>query len=416
MRISIIAPGSRGDVQPYVALGKGLKNAGHFVRIVTYQNFKSLIAPHGLDFWSVDIDIQSIVASQAMRDGIARGNSIALMRQMVKEAQLQATTFAAAGLAACQDADVILAGIGGVFIAAALAEKLNLPLLQAYVTPLTPTREFPSPVAPNIPAPLNRLSHHLAHQLMWQGFRFADSLARKMVLHLPPAPWMGSLASNRTRSLPTLHGFSPTLIPTPRDWDNNQRVTGFWFLDEDESWAPPPVLTDFLNSGSAPIYIGFGSMSNRDPKKTADIVIHAVQQTKQRAVIISGWGGLRSSHVPDSVFMTDSIPHSWLFPRVAAVVHHGGASTTAAGLRAGVPSIIVPFFGDQPFWGKRIADAGVGPKPIPRSKLTADNLARAIQQALTDRSMRERAKEMGNKIQKEDGITKAVEIIGREKI
>jgi len=410
MQIVIIAPGSRGDVQPYVALGKGLKRAGHSVRIVTHKNFKSLVIPHRLDFWSVDADVQALVETQ-MSGMAEQGNSLNHLKQMRLAAEKQATLFAETGLIACQDADIILAGIGGVFIAASIAEKLQLPLVQAYVTPLTPTREFPSPITPNIPSFLNRLSHQLAFQLMWQGFRPADRLARKKVLQLPPAPATGPFASNPTRSLPTLHGFSPTLIPTPQDWDTSQRVTGFWFLDEDTSWTPPPALIDFLNAGAPPIYIGFGSMSNRDPKQTADIVIEAVQRTKQRAIIISGWGGLRSSHVPDSIFMTDSIPHSWLFPRVAAVVHHGGASTTAAGLRAGVPSIIVPFFGDQPFWGKRIATAGVGPQPIPRPKLTADRLTHAIQQAMNDSAMRERAREMGDMIQKEDGIARAVEIL-----
>jgi len=184
-------------------------------------------------------------------------------------------------------------------------------------------------------------------------------------------------------------------------------------VDEADGWQPPSALIDFLQSGSPPVYIGFGSMSNRNPEQTADLIIQALMRTKQRAILLSGWSGLHKSNIPDSIFMIDSVPHSWLFPRVAAVVHHGGASTTAAGLRAGVPSIVIPFFGDQPFWGQRIADLGVGAKPIPRQKLTVERLANAIQEVVTNEGIRLRAATLGKQIQTEDGIASAVEIIGQ---
>jgi UDP:flavonoid glycosyltransferase YjiC (YdhE family) len=152
-------------------------------------------------------------------------------------------------------------------------------------------------------------------------------------------------------------------------------------------------------------------MSNRNPEETADLILQALAQTQQRAILLSGWDGLRKANLPDTVFMGDVIPHSWLFSRVAAVVHHGGAGTTAAGLRAGVPSIIIPFFADQPFWGHRVAELGVGPEPIPRQQLTVERLAEAIQRAVTDQTMRQRAADLGAKIRNEDGIARAVAII-----
>jgi UDP:flavonoid glycosyltransferase YjiC (YdhE family) len=161
------------------------------------------------------------------------------------------------------------------------------------------------------------------------------------------------------------------------------------------------------------VYIGFGSMSNRKPEEMAELVILALKQINQRAVLLSGWGGLKKSDLPDSIYMIDSIPHSWLFQHVAVVVHHGGASTTAAGLRAGVPSVIVPFFGDQPFWARRLAELGVGTEPIPRAKLTASRLAGAIQQALTDSGMQVRSASLGAKIRAEDGIAGATDVIKR---
>jgi UDP:flavonoid glycosyltransferase YjiC (YdhE family) len=246
---------------------------------------------------------------------------------------------------------------------------------------------------------------------MWQGFRSADTLVRKKILGLPPASFFGPKPAPSTQALPTLYGFSPYVISSPSDWDGNNHVTGFWFLDSANDWIPPLDLLDFLQAGSPPVYIGFGSMSTRKPEETTDLVIDALHRTNQRALLASGWGGLQKSDLPDSVFMIDSIPHAWLFTRVSAVVHHGGAGTTAAGLRAGVPSIVIPFFGDQPYWGQRIADLGVGPAPIPRQKLTDERLAQAIQIAITDKAMRQRAADLGSKIQAEDGVACAVEII-----
>jgi len=412
MRIVIIAPGSRGDVQPYIALGKGLQNAGHYIRLVSHSNFESLVTSYGLEFWSFGNDVKDAVENSDMRELTEKGNFLLLMAKMAKEAQREALRFAEGGLLAAQGMDMALSGIGGLFIGTAIAEKLDIPLVQAYVFPFTPTQEFSSVLTPKLPTFLNRLSHQLARQLMWQGFRSADTIARKKVLNIPAAPLLGPYESKSTHNMPVLYGFSPSVIPAPSDWNGNTHITGYWFVDETDDWLPPTALLDFLQSGSPPVYIGFGSMGNRNPEQTADLVIQALALANQRAVLLSGWSGLQKNNVPDSIFMIDSIPHSWLFPRVSAVIHHGGASTVAAGLRAGVPSIVIPFFGDQPFWGQRIADLGVGTKPIPRKKLTAERLANAIQQVVINEDMRQRAAKLGKQIQTEDGIVASIEIIG----
>jgi UDP:flavonoid glycosyltransferase YjiC (YdhE family) len=334
---------------------------------------------------------------------------------MAKEAEIRSLQLAESGLAACQGMDLILAGLGGIYMGLALAEKLQLPLLQAYLLPFTPTRAFPGVLTPNLPGVLgsafNPLSHHLARQMMWQSFRTADFKARREALDLPPAPFWGPYRSESLRGMPVLYGFSPSLIPSPVDWSDSIHVTGYWFLDSSEEWTPPVELINFLQAGNPPVYIGFGSMSSKDPAATAELILEALQQIHQRAILLSGWSGLDRVNLPDSILMLDSIPHDWLFPRLAAVVHHGGVGTTAAGLRAGVPSVIIPFFGDQPFWGRLIAQKGLGPQPIPRQQLTANRLANAIQVAVSDGAMRQRAATMGVKIQGEDGIGRAVEII-----
>jgi len=413
MRIVIIAPGTRGDVQPYIALGKGLHNAGHYIRLVSHSNFESLVTSYGLEFWSFGNDVKDAVENNEMRELTEKGNFLLLMAKMAKEAEREALRFAEGGLKAAQGMDIVLSGMGGLYIGIAIAEKLNIPLVQAYVVPFTPTQELSSVLTPKIPTLFNRFSHHLTRQLMWQGFRSADTIARKKVLNIPAAPLLGPYDSKSTQNMPILYGFSPSVIPAPSDWSGNTHITGYWFVDETDEWQPPTALLDFLQSGSPPVYIGFGSMSNRNPEQIADLVIQALTLTNQRAILLSGWGGLQRTNMPDSIFMVDSIPHSWLFPRVSAVVHHGGASTTAAGLKAGVPSVVIPFFGDQPFWGQRVADLGVGSKPIPRKILTAERLADAIQAVVTNEDMRQRASKLGKQIQAENGIGSALEIFNK---
>jgi len=416
MRIAIIAPGSRGDVQPYIALGKGLRDAGHEVRLLTHENFASFVKAHQLEFWPLRGNVQEVAESLEMRELLEKGNFLAIAAFQANAAKQAALEWAEDSMAACTGMEVLLAGIGGLFIGISLAEKLNIPLIQAHSIPFTPTKSFPGALFPQTAlklASVNYLSHQITRQVMWQGFRVADKVVRQAALGLPSAPFLGPYRSRALESMPVLYGFSPSVIPPPTDWDTDKKITGYWFLDEEDAWQPSPDLVDFLNSGSAPIYIGFGSMSNRNPEETAELVINAVRLSKQRAILLSGWGGLHSHALPDSVFLLSAVPHAWLFPRVAAVVHHGGAGTTAAGLRAGVPTIIIPFFGDQPFWGARVIELGVGPKPIPRKRLTSENLAQALHETVTNEAMRQRASNLGSRIRAEDGIASAVEIIQR---
>lgn len=411
MRIAILAMGSRGDVQPYIALGKGLKAAGHIVRLITHENFEALVRSHELEFCPVKGNVQAFMEDPENRQLLESGNFLAITARTAKATQRAAIDWAEGSLAACHDVDLLVAGVGGLFLSLALAEKLNLPLLQAYIFPFTPTNAFPAILFPQsiskLGGTVNRLSHHLFRQIMWQGSRSGDGLARQQVLDLPTAPFWGLYRSPHFQRYPILYGFSPSVMAKPSDWQNTE-ITGYWFLDEAPNWTPPAALLEFLQKGSPPIFVGFGSMVSRNPEETADLVLQAIKLTGQRAILQSGWSGLRKRDLPDTVCMVDSIPHSWLFPRVATVVHHGGAGTTAAGLRAGIPSIVIPFFGDQPFWGQRSAELGVGSDPIPRKQLTAKRLAEAIHRVMNDQAMRQRAAELGTKIQAEDGVANAV--------
>lgn len=417
MRIVVIASGSRGDVEPYVALAKGLKSAGHTVRILAPENFGTFVKAHGVEFWPVEGNVQDVAQSAAMRELLERGKLLAILKEMGKAAQKGALAFARDGLQACAGMELIIGGFGGMFSGVALAEKLHIQFMQAHYVPFTPTRAYPSALFPRLPSflkgSLNRVSYHLAAQMMWQGFRGADKVMRQQVLGLPKASFRGPYGSQRFKQNPILYGYSPAVLPKPADWNERLHVTGYWFLDPVDEWTPPAELLEFLEAGAPPIFIGFGSMTTRNPAEMTQTILQALARTHQRAILVSGWGGLHPANLPETIYALDSIPFAWLFPRVAAVVHHGGSGTTSAGLRAGVPSIIVPFFGDQPFWGQRVADLGVGPQPILRKQLTADRLAQAIQSAVTDQAMRQRAAELGAQIRAEDGIACAVEIINQ---
>jgi len=201
------------------------------------------------------------------------------------------------------------------------------------------------------------------------------------------------------------------VLPRPSDWGDNVHVTGYWFLEADPSWQPPVELVEFLEGGPPPVYIGFGSVISREARELTEMVLAALAQTGQRGLLLTGWGGLARADWPEHMFQIDSIPFGWLFPRMRVIVHHGGMGTTGAALRAGIPSVVVPFTADQPFWGRRVYQLGVGPKPIPHKKLTVQSLAEAIHVALSDQTMQRRAEALGERLRSEDGVAQAVQVI-----
>jgi UDP:flavonoid glycosyltransferase YjiC (YdhE family) len=215
-----------------------------------------------------------------------------------------------------------------------------------------------------------------------------------------------------TQRFPILNGFSTQVVPRPADWGDHVHITGYWF-PKDEAWQPPDDLRTFIQSGPPPVFLGFGSMPVRNPKRTTQIFLDALQRSGQRGILHTGWGGVGDTDLPDYVFKIDYAPYDWLFPRMAMIIHHGGSGTTAFGLRAGVPNLIVPFVFDQFFWGERIRALGVGPKPIPHRRLSAERLARAITLAFNDQAMRQQAHRLGQRIQAENGNANALEVIQR---
>jgi hypothetical protein len=279
-----------------------------------------------------------------------------------------------------------------------------------YLQPIHPNPDFGMSIIPPAPAWLpfpkqyNLLSHKIVNTMSDKMFRPIINDVREGMMDLSPSN--ASFLKLMKRPFPVTHGFSPSVIQKPKDWNEATHISGYWFLDED--YEPSNKFSEWLSVGESPIYVGFGSMTQRDKEGITDTILEAIELAGVRCVLLSGWGEIGKRDLPDTVFVVDNVPHSWLFPKMAAVVHHGGAGTTAAGLRAGVPSIIVPHFGDQPFWARRVQRLGVSPKPIPCSKLTAQKLAQAITQALSDERMKTRAAEVGEKIRAEDGVANAI--------
>ena len=416
MRITVLTLGSRGDVQPYVALALGLKKAGHEITFAATPGFKDFVTDFGLDFVPLEGDVRAVLDGELGQTWLeSSGNPIDFFRLYGEIARpLNERQFADAW-EACRDAQgIVYAPLA--FSGYHIAEKLGIPCYLAILQPILRTAKFPNLMTSSesrLGGIYNRLTYLAIEQLFWQPFRPQVNEWRQSTLGLPPIPWWGPSWRQYKNKNTVLCGVSPSVIPKPADWHENIHMRGYWFLPRPADWQPPQDLLNFLKSGEPPVYVGFGSMKGRDPEALTQTVLAALAKTGRRGILLTGWGGLGDRELPETVFKIDSIPHDWLFPQMAAVVHHGGAGTTAAGLRSGVPSIVAPFFADQPFWGRKVVELGVGPQPIPQSELTVEALAAAIQEATTDEGMRHRARELGDRIQAEDGVGAAVEAFER---
>ena len=402
MRVVVVANDTRGGVQPYIALGAGLQAAGHDVRVVAPADFASLTTDRGLAFSGLTGNAQE----DARRVGsTAQRGQIAGMRAVAAALTTRLETWTRETLEASESADLLTGGVGGMIVGLSVADKLGVPFIPAHLQPVdAPTGDYPGVLLPGMPAwlgrPGRRLSHTLTGLALWTPFKRPMMSVRSSVLQLsgPPAAAKGQ---------PVLFGFSPRVVQVPARPGVERHVTGYWFADS-SGWTPPPALEAFLAREGPVVSIGFGSMSGEDPERFTSKVLSAVRAAGVRAVLLSGWGALASIPESEDVLVAEAVPHDWLFPRVSAAVHHGGAGTTGAALRAGIPAIVVPFGADQPFWGARVAALGLGPAPIPRRHLSGQRLAAALSTTLADAAMRSRAADVGIGIRAEDGVAAAV--------
>jgi sterol 3beta-glucosyltransferase len=394
--IMVLTAGSTGDVEPFAALAARLAERGHAVSFAAEAGFARLAPSNGVEFEPIRADFQSLLPTHEGKRPSFRAEVVPVIRGMLEDSW---------AVAKARRPEAIIAH-EKTLAAPHIAEKLGIPHVQALTVPmLTPTREFPLPamVRHDLGGVLNRASYRLVGLLT----RPYSGLIRSWRgAHLGLAPRGDPPAPART-----LYCYSPSLVPTPSDWPPDTVATGYWLRERRSEEPVDPGLEAFVGAGAPPVYVGFGSSVGPDPVRLTAIVGQALREVGARAVIATGWGGLVDGQVGGDSILIERAPHRWLFPRVAAVVHHGGAGTTAAGLLAGRPTVVCPFQGDQHFWGSAIHRAGAGPKPLPAKKLTAERLAAAIRAVIQEPAMRDRAVELSERIAPEDGAARASEQI-----
>ncbi|KAG0489943.1 hypothetical protein HPP92_006806 [Vanilla planifolia] len=411
LQIVILIVGTRGDVQPFIAVGKRLQDYGHRVRLATHANFKDFVLTAGLEFYPLGGDPKVLAGYMVKNKGFlpSTPSEIPTQRKQIKEIIFSL-------LGACKDADV---DSGIPFKADAIianppayghthvAEALKVPIHIFFTMPWTATSEFPHPLS-RVKQPAGyRLSYQIVDSMIWLGIRDMINDFRKRKLKLRPVTYLSG-SQGSASDIPYGYIWSPHLVPKPKDWGPKVDVVGFCYLDLASNYEPPESLVKWLEDGEKPIYIGFGSLPVQEPEKMTRIIIEALEITGQRGIINKGWGGLGDLPEPkEFVYLLDNVPHDWLFLQCKAVVHHGGAGTTAAGLKAACPTTVVPFFGDQPFWGEQVHARGVGPSPIPVDEFTLPKLVDAIKFMLNP-EVKERAVELAKAMNSEDGVTGAV--------
>lgn len=407
MRVVIAAVGSLGDVAPYTGLAAALADAGHTAAIATHAPYEAAVRAADVEFLPLAMDPRQVLAGERGRRA-AGGSPLAVRHSIAMIAEHQ-RDLGQGLLAAATGADVLLLSPMA-WLGWHVAEGLGIRSAGVYLQPWTPTAAFP-PAAMTTRSLGGWGNRAAARMLRAAGQRPARSVIADLrrQLGLAPLTPSRSFAQMDRDRWPIYYGFSPGVVPAPRDWPAWHRVVGYWWPVPDPGWTPPDELVAFLDAGDPPVYVGFGSMPAADPSHLASVITDAVRAAGVRAVVQSGDA---DAHLRgDDILALGPAPHAWLFPRTAAVVHHCGAGTTAAGVRAGTPTVPVPVMVDQPFWAQRLHALGVATAPIPAARLTADRLADAIRTAVSSADLRRHAAALARQIAPEDGYAPVVDAL-----
>ena len=413
-RITLLTVGSRGDVQPFCAIARQLIARGHDVTLATSFNFANFVTQQDIDFAPIAGDFKQLLSSPEGLELLEGNTSVNLISDDLLWQQLSDAW------RACQDAELLVfspLALWGYHI----AEALGIPAILASSVPVAATKEFPFLQFASertdswVKGKLNRLSYQLVGILGWRRKAEITNRFRTEVLNLSKLPWLGARYRKDPppflSKLPVIHLFSESAIAPPSDWNANVHQVGFCFLDTATDFKPGPALQEFLNKSPRPFYVGLGSMISRNPNQLARTILLALEKAGQRAIFCSGWGDIKQTDLPSSVYLLEKVPHDWLFPQVAAAIHHGGAGTTAATLRAGIPSIVVSFFADQPIWGKLLEKLGVSPATYPQSELNSNELAASLRALVENVRFRAQSQRLQSQIQNENGAEEAAKVI-----
>ena len=409
-RIVLLTYGSRGDVEPFVALGVGLRAAGHAVRLAAPAAFAPLAGAHGLEFAPIEGNPDELAQAFADRAGLSWPRMIARMTEHVLP--LAGAVFRAVAQAA-HGADLIVHSFLMTDAGHTLARRQAVPDISAQFFPVfMPTSAFPAVALPDLPlgAPYRRATHALNTAVFRFGGRLLYRRIRAAITDLPAlAPW--PFKRRNGASPPILFAYSPHVLPRPHDWPPHAHVTGYWTLPPPPGWNPPEALARFLDSGPPPLFFGPGSMRGERLQALLHMLVAGARACGQRVIL-----GVPSEAVTGDVQGADvcaaeGVPHAWLFPRMRYILHHGGAGTTGAAAAAGVPSTAVPFSADQAFWARRIQRLGLGPAAPPARRLTPERLASILREALSNPAYARNAQTLGERIRREDGVAAAMRLI-----
>jgi sterol 3beta-glucosyltransferase len=417
MKIFINTFGSRGDVQPFIVLGKALKKKGHTVMVCTGSRFETEVTKSGLEYGYITNEAFALLDADntILEDSLGIIGVAKVSFKLIKIAKPLNKKMVQNAWDAAKDfkPDLViyhLKALGAVSI----AEKFKVPAIMISLVPmLAPTAEFPMFAMPNLR--LGGWYNRLTYKLISMGYNsyikgLNDIRINEMGLNKLPKN-TGITAMYDKTPVPNIHAISPHVLSRPKDWPSIYTMSGYIIEEEEEQWTPSSALQEFLAAGEPPVYVGFGSMSGSNPERLTNMIIEALTQANVRGILATGWGGLEAMDLPDYILKIEKAPHAWLFPQMTAIVHHGGAGTTASSLRAGRPTIICPFFGDQPFWGDQVVRLGVGLKVSSQKRLKVQELADAICKVTTDIEIQEAAIVLGKKIQSEDGVLNAINTI-----
>ncbi|MDR2656922.1 MAG: glycosyltransferase [Oscillospiraceae bacterium] len=418
MRIHMLSIGTTGDVIPMILIGQELQRRGHVVRIAAFEPLGKAIRGAGLEFYCLPGDAYEYIGT-LIQPG---GSPVTFVYRLTQSLKALIKPLTRALMEASQGADALVLTYFG-SMGYSIAEKFGIPCFQLHYYPMDISSEVPQAIMPQLRLgrAYNRLTYSLTYltvggleyHYLHRWRKLNGMRARRIRTH--PDYTVGQW------QIPVLYAISRQLVPRSLDWPHNINMIGFIQPKEPAAFEPSPALSSFLNHEPQPIYIGFGSMTSGDMAAALEVTVESLKRLGMRAVMIKGWGGAaQDSKIPErlrkseQLFLVDFVPHSWLFQRVSAVVHHGGAGTTAAGLYAGLPTLVIPFGADQPFWGEQVYRHGVGPKPIPRDKLDVDRLTQALRQLVHNPIYRENAQYISKHLRIEDGASEASDVIERE--
>lgn len=412
MKITIMAFGSRGDIQPFLALAIALRDRGHHVKLAAPSDFKEQILAYGIPYIPITISSRGVSekdSSQQLARRITPATLFAFFRESMPEIRRSLRTAVNSIATAARSDDLLIAHGFTVPLGYSIHQHVQIPLMLSIAAPVVSSRQFS--MFPTIPLGkqfFNRLTHDLLVRLV-VSYMTGPMTAYRQEVGLPRLS-IGDAAHVLSRAqVSVIMHYSRHLVPFPADWNTNVHVTGAWTLPAPPNWTPPDVLTAFLAQGEPPVYFGFGSMAFPNPAQMGQTISEALRSVGLRGVLQAGWAGM--AHEEEHLITIGDTPHDWLFPRMAAVVHHGGSGTTHAALTAGKPALIVPFMADQPFWGRRLAQLGVNVAPISPRKLTPERLAAALRRLIQDSAMRQRASEMGILLRAEGGLAAACDLV-----